>query len=791
MDRSPERREERERRRKVNTGPERRCNAMEAQRQNKGEVGPTKADEEGLRNQSTSVPESELSHRNLRLKVHFSTADFMNNSLNLSSDSTPSTFNLKSLKLSIPSNYNPPKLHHPVETYISLGTQDIQNRCIQIGQGLLSVRRNCTPLEKRALDSLKNNKSITIKPADKGGAIVVMDSSYYTSIVYQHLNDKDTYLPVDRDPTPEISLKIQQLIKLYKDQNVIDSKLGEFMLNRFPVVPVFYVLPKIHKHPTRPPGRPIVASTNSLLSPIAQTIEKILTPLLIHITSFIKDTSDFLMGLRSMGTIPGGCYLVTMDVNNLYTSIDHTKGLNAVHWFLNTYTDFSSMQKEFCLTMLDLVLSKNFFMFADQFFIQKVGTVIGSNVAPPYANIFMAFFEENFVYTHHLYIQHSVCWKRFIDDVFLIWKGDELSLTQFLLDMNSMVPNLTFTMVKDQHKVSFLDTLVIMKEDGTLDIDLYVKSTDRNSLLEFSSCHPVHVKRSLPKSQIERIKRIVTRPDVREQRIHEMQTKFRDRGYPSTIFDRATEQRDTRPQRAKRVAFVTTYHPYTNYLKKPILEHWSLLGKAYPTIPEFMTPPLLCYKRPHNIKNILVKADVGSTKRDLRQATLATQRKGTFPCLRCSQCSNVTKGEMFSHPRSGKLFPIKGFFTCDSAYVIYLIKCPCGLGYVGETTQHIRDRISQHKSTIRCGRTLLPVPAHFISAGHSISQLRFQVLESIPPLRRGTAHAPAFSIVFLRTQRFAGGGSDVLERTAFILALRQYSSPQASVHTGPTCLHMD
>ncbi|CAJ0943091.1 unnamed protein product [Ranitomeya imitator] len=144
-----------------------------------------------------------------------------------------------------------------------------------------------------------------------------------------------------------------------------------------------------------------------------------------------------------------------MDVNSLYTSIGHSEGLNAVHWFLDKYTDFTSIQILFCLTLLKLILTKNFFLFADQFYIQKVGTAMGSNVAPPYANIFMAAFEEKFVYTHHLFQQHCLYWKRYIDDVFLIWRGDEISLSQFFNEINLCIPNLTFSITKDSHSVSF------------------------------------------------------------------------------------------------------------------------------------------------------------------------------------------------------------------------------------------------------------------------------------------------------------------------------------------------
>ncbi|CAJ0950559.1 unnamed protein product [Ranitomeya imitator] len=404
---------------------------------NRGEVGQTEADEEGLRNTQTAVLESELGHRkvfhfvphrlfnefqldqelrrffrNIRLKAHFASGDFSTTSgISIPSvNPDKSVFTFKELNLSISSKYNPPKSYHPVETYISLVTQDIKRECAQINQGFFPIKRNCTIHDKRALDNLKKNSSITIKSADKGGAIVVMDTSFYQTMVHQHLDDRNTYLLLDRDPTSDISKEIQQLIKIYKEQNVIDTKLGEFLLNLHPVVPVFYALPKIHKHLTCPPGRPIVASTNSILSPLAMTIEKILTPLLVHITSFIRDTSDFLEGLKSIGSIHQNCLLVTMDVNSLYTSIDHQKGLEA-----------------------------------------KVGTAMGSNMAPPYANIFMASFEEHYVYTHYHFQQYCIYWKRYIDDVFLIWGGDEISLLQFYRDLNSYVSNLTFSISKDYH----------------------------------------------------------------------------------------------------------------------------------------------------------------------------------------------------------------------------------------------------------------------------------------------------------------------------------------------------
>ncbi|CAJ0968530.1 unnamed protein product [Ranitomeya imitator] len=55
----------------------------------------------------------------------------------------------------------------------------------------------------------------------------------------------------------------------------------------------------------------------------------------------------------------------------------------------------------------------------------------------------------------------------------------------------------------------------------------------------------------------------------------------------------------------------------------------------------------------------------------------------------------------------------------------------------GETTQVVHDRISQHKSNIRCNRDHLPLPHHFRTMGHNIAQFKFQVVEQIEQGHRG------------------------------------------------------
>ncbi|CAJ0920888.1 unnamed protein product [Ranitomeya imitator] len=229
---------------------------------------------------------------------------------------------------------------------------------------------------------------------------------------------------------------------------------------------------------------------------------------------------------------------------------------------------------------------------------------------------------------------YAAYWRRYIDDVFLIWTGDVDTLLSFHTYLNSSLPGLTFSLSYDYTSMNFLDTTVIINASRNIETDLFVKSTDRNSLLKYDSCHPHHIKRALPKSQHDRVDRIVSNPDTSRLRHSEMSAKFRSRGYPDHVlkFKQNTLGSDV-SLREPRLAFVSTFHPFNSLINKCILQHWDILINAYPQVKEFNVKPIICNKRCSNIRDCLVRADVGPSISGPIQRVLSTPRNGTFPCL--------------------------------------------------------------------------------------------------------------------------------------------------------------
>ena len=81
----------------------------------------------------------------------------------------------------------------------------------------------------------------------------------------------------------------------------------------------------------------------------------------------------------------------------------------------------------------------------------------------------------------------------------MIWTEGEDTLNQFLNHCNSLNPSVQFEQTVYNTNIPFLDVNIIF-ENSQLTTDLYSKPTDKHQYLYYRSCHPKHMKTSLPHS---------------------------------------------------------------------------------------------------------------------------------------------------------------------------------------------------------------------------------------------------------------------------------------------------
>ena len=102
------------------------------------------------------------------------------------------------------------------------------------------------------------------------------------------------------------------------------------------------------------------------------------------------------------------------------------------------------------------------------------------------------------------------------------------------------------------------------------------------------------------------------------------------------------------------------------------------------------------------------------------------------PCEKnkCHTCNIITDNTFFKSTTYNKSFTIKADCNCSTNDVIYLITCKlCHMQYVGESGQNLRDRMNNHKSTIRTNNKKSPIAIHFNSPNHTIDHLSVTPIE--------------------------------------------------------------
>ena len=100
-----------------------------------------------------------------------------------------------------------------------------------------------------------------------------------------------------------------------------------YFLAKDPKFAGFYLLPKIRKRLHNAPDRPVISNCGSYTENISSFLDHPLQPIAQKVNSFIKDTYHFLQKIKSLGQLPEGGILCTIDVIGLYPNIPHDEHL--------------------------------------------------------------------------------------------------------------------------------------------------------------------------------------------------------------------------------------------------------------------------------------------------------------------------------------------------------------------------------------------------------------------------------------------------------------------------------
>uniref|UniRef100_A0A1A8LVX6 Reverse transcriptase domain-containing protein n=1 Tax=Nothobranchius pienaari TaxID=704102 RepID=A0A1A8LVX6_9TELE len=646
-------------------------------------------------------------HRRMQLAIHFA-------------DQEHSTRSIKKKPFTSQSQWTPPAGSLPPEVK-TLIDKDL---CyFDHVFHLIQPRPNLSQTETEALIQLAQNNNIVIKPADKGCAIVIMDREQYLWEGNRQLLDTNYYKKLDKPIAPETIPMVAKIVHNLHQKKFIDANQRNYLLGSSkPRIRRFYLLPKIHKEPQKwskpreiPPGRPIVSDCSSETYQTAEFLDHYLTPLSILHPSYVKDTYDFVEKIKKI-VLPENCILFTMDVDSLYTNIDITEGITAIKNILLKYPNARRPDKEI-IQLLDINLRRNDFEFNGNYFLQTKGTAMGKKFAPAYANIFMAQWEAEAL---HRCPKKPLHYVRYLDDVWGVWTHSQEDFQVFLQTLNSYNPSITLKASNNTTSVDFLDTTTFKGPSFAithrLDLKVYFKPTDTHALLFKSSYHPKHTYAGLIKSQLLRFYRICTRNEDFKEATKTLFSALTNRGYSRSFLRECKNSfLESRPlNTSPMLPLVMTYSTSAGQLIYKTKNNFSKFQSETNLLPDYRI--IAAYKRNPNLRDLLVKAKV----KPLKQPKVKGQTE-FFKQQRWVQ--NKSNRTVYSLTQVGDV---------KDKNCVYLISCKiCNICYVGETSNTLLTRFTQHRYNITKNKqTQTLLVQHFIH--HGWGALTALILESNP-----------------------------------------------------------
>ena len=174
---------------------------------------------------------------------------------------------------------------------------------------------------------------------------------------------------------------IKTVLKNIRDRKGISDSTLDYFLVSNPKLGRFYLLNKIRKRVQNLPGPPVISNSGYYTENILTFLDFHLKPLAQKVKFYITDTIDILRKIASLLPLQDDIIICAIDAMGLYPNIAHDEGLIALKKSLESRED----EAIFTDSLMEHNLS---------FFKQLRGTATGTEMAPPYAMIFMGGLEE-------------------------------------------------------------------------------------------------------------------------------------------------------------------------------------------------------------------------------------------------------------------------------------------------------------------------------------------------------------------------------------------------------------
>ena len=296
----------------------------------------------------------------------------------------------------------------------------------------------------------------------------------------------------------------------------------------------------------------------------------------------IQNTIDFVQQIKEV-KLKEDESMVSYDVTALFTSVPIPPVLKIIEEKLKEDKDLprrTSMNTRHITQLFEFCLRSTSFVFQEQHYEQVEGAAMGSPLSPIVANIYMEHFETRALETAP---HPPSLWKRYVDDTFVIQKTTHKE--EFFQHLNSIEEKIQFTAenTKADGPLPFLDTLVTVKEDGSLSTSIYRKPTLTNQYLQWDSHHSIANKFSVRNSLIHRANNICSNQEQKKEELTHIEALTTCK-YPSWAIQRVKLKKNIQKQTKEKKtnnSNITNRSSITVPYNQGLSESFKNIGKKY------------------------------------------------------------------------------------------------------------------------------------------------------------------------------------------------------------------
>eukprot|EP01052_Picozoa_sp_SAG31_P017575 SAG31_NODE_1209_length_9381_cov_2.526611_1_plen_657_part_00 len=381
---------------------------------------------------------------------------------------------------------------------------------------------NLTSSQRRAVRALRQNAAVIIAESNKNMGLCIMDAADYRILGRTLLSSSATELPdaVEDALVGTVRKQLSEILNRHRDliegwrgsENDWKRKYLLRAIKRHPKsgekyrVPSLRLLPKIG----RATARDVTGMHSAIIQPFALLDAIQLAPATQKLPNVLLDGDTLTRDLQS-SRLPtdGNTWFVQIDIVRLYPTINLDRCIEATERFVKdrladlrsrgqiTDHDFQNLSSEAELDseIRRVCLTENYCAFDSSFWKFHLGFPTGIANGRELADVYLHTIERSVMAA---WSPHLIYAKRYVDDCFVIVRGDRDTAERFIADYGATLQEheMQITSVISASKAVMLDQLIVKQPNGRLRLQVYQKPLSTYLYIPRHTAHRQHMLRA-------------------------------------------------------------------------------------------------------------------------------------------------------------------------------------------------------------------------------------------------------------------------------------------------------